>query len=52
MVGGPLVDASRRVLGLNTIMTGPEVGGAVPVHVVQAFLKEALANSQGLLGFG
>jgi serine protease Do len=39
--GGPLVDTSGRLLGVNTIMTGPVVGGAVPVHVVRAFLHEA-----------
>jgi serine protease Do len=39
--GGPMVDADGRMLGVNTIMTGPEVGGAVPVHVVQQFLREA-----------
>jgi S1-C subfamily serine protease len=42
--GGPLVDVHGRLLGVNTIMTGPEVGGAVPVHVVEAFLKEGLLN--------
>ncbi len=42
--GGPLVDVRGRLLGVNTIMTGPQVGGAVPVHVVQEFLKEALLN--------
>jgi len=42
--GGPLVDAAGRLLGVNTIMTGPEVGGAVPVHVVKAFLREATLN--------
>jgi len=42
--GGPLVDSAGRLLGVNTIMTGPEVGGAVPVHVVKAFLREATLN--------
>ena len=42
--GGPLVDVAGRLLGINTIMTGPEVGGAVPVHVVKAFLREATLN--------
>jgi serine protease Do len=42
--GGPLVDVHGRLLGVNTIMTGPEVGGAVPVHVVEAFLREAMLN--------
>ena len=39
-----LVDVAGRLLGVNTIMTGPEVGGAVPVHVVKAFLREATLN--------
>jgi serine protease Do len=42
--GGPLVDVHGRLLGVNTIMTGPEVGGAVPVHVVRDFLREATLN--------
>ncbi len=41
--GGPLVDAQGRLVGINTIMTGPEVGAAVPVHVVKAFLDKALS---------
>ena len=40
--GGPLVDAHGRLVGINTMITGPEVGLAVPVHVVKAFLREAL----------
>lgn len=40
--GGPLVDAHGRLIGVNTIMTGPEAGGAVPVNVVRAFLRERL----------
>jgi S1-C subfamily serine protease len=40
--GGPLVDAHARLVGINTIMTGPDVGGAVPVDVVKRFLKNAL----------
>jgi serine protease Do len=39
--GGPLVDSAGRVVGINTIMTGPEVGGAVPVQAVKEFLKKA-----------
>jgi serine protease Do len=41
--GGPLVDAYGRVVGVNTMMAGPEVGLAVPAHVVEAFL-DALAE--------
>jgi serine protease Do len=42
--GGPLVDAQGRLVGINTMMVGLEVGMAVPVHVVKAFLKQALAS--------
>jgi serine protease Do len=40
--GGPLVDAQGRLVGINTIMAGPDVGLAVPVHTVKAFLRQAL----------
>jgi serine protease Do len=39
--GGPLVNARGRLVGINTIMAGPDVGLAVPVHVVKAFLRQA-----------
>jgi serine protease Do len=40
--GGPLVDARGHLVGINTIMAGPDVGLAVPVHVVKRFLRRAL----------
>jgi serine protease Do len=40
--GGPLVDARGRLLGINTMINGPEVGFAVPTHVVVEFLKGLL----------
>jgi len=40
--GGPLVDVYGRLLGINTMITGPEVGLAVPVHVVKKFLHREL----------
>jgi serine protease Do len=42
--GGPLVDARGRLVGINTMMAGPDVGLAVPVHVVKGFLREALGS--------
>ncbi len=42
--GGPLVDAQGRLVGVNTIMNGPEVGVAIPVHVVKAFLRDHLGT--------
>ena len=40
--GGPLIDTQGRLVGINTMMTGPDVGVAVPVHVAKAFLHEKL----------
>ena len=42
--GGPLTDAQGRLVGINAMVTGPEVGLAVPVHVVKRFLKKALGT--------
>jgi S1-C subfamily serine protease len=38
--GGPLVDGSGRLIGINTLMTGPNVGLAIPIHEVVTFLQE------------
>lgn len=43
--GGPLVDTYGRLVGINTMITGPEVGFAVPSHVVKRFLKQALGEA-------
>jgi serine protease Do len=40
--GGPLVDIEGRLVGINTMMAGPDVGMAVPVHVVKSFLRQSL----------
>jgi serine protease Do len=42
--GGPLVDAHGRLVGINTIMAGPDVGLAVPVHVIKTFLREVMRS--------
>ncbi len=42
--GGPLVDDQGRLVGLNTMMVGPEVGVAVPVQVVKEFLRDRLGS--------
>lgn len=44
--GGPLVDVRGRLVGINTMMVGPEVGLAVPVHEVRAFLRQALGTKR------
>jgi len=40
--GGPLVDMYGRLVGISTIMAGPEVGLAVPVDAVRQFLNGRL----------
>jgi S1-C subfamily serine protease len=42
--GGPMIDAQGRLVGINTMITGPEVGLAIPLHVVKQFLKETLGS--------
>ena len=37
--GGPLVDTEGRLVGINTIMTGPDTGLAIPVDTAKAFLR-------------
>lgn len=37
--GGPLVDTRGRLVGINTMMAGPEVGLAVPVDAIDRFLR-------------
>jgi S1-C subfamily serine protease len=44
--GGPLVDVQGRLVGINTMMAGPSVGLAVPVHEVKRFLRLALEPSR------
>jgi serine protease Do len=44
--GGPLLDSEGRLVGMNTMISGPEVGMAVPVHVVKRFLHNALGSRQ------
>ena len=43
--GGPLVDGNGRLVGINTMISGPQVGLAVPVDVAKKFLKEKLGSS-------
>lgn len=38
--GGPLVDVQGNLIGINTVMAGPEVGLAISAEVVRAFLHE------------
>ena len=42
--GGPLVDAYGRLVGINTMIAGPDVGFAIPLHAVKEFLKNELRS--------
>jgi S1-C subfamily serine protease len=42
--GGPLVDCEGRLVGINTAMTGPDTGFAIPVDVAKAFLRESVPS--------
>ena len=47
--GGPMMDVQGRLVGINTMITGPEVAMAVPTHVVKDFLQDALRSEQARL---
>ncbi len=39
--GGPLVDHQGTLIGMIILMTGLEVGMAVPSHAIEAFVAKA-----------
>ena len=41
--GGPVIDAHGNLVGLSTVMAGPEIGLAVPSGVVGALVDRLLA---------
>jgi serine protease Do len=45
--GGPLVNAAGRVIGLNTMIVGGDLGVAIPIHLVAEF---AGRNASGIAG--
>ena len=47
--GGPMMDVGGRLVGINTMITGPEVAAAVPVHVVKTFLHDKLETEKAHL---
>lgn len=40
--GGPLVDASGAVMGINTMIVGGDLGVAIPSHIVNGFVQQSL----------
>ncbi|MBK8906010.1 MAG: trypsin-like peptidase domain-containing protein [Anaerolineaceae bacterium] len=43
--GGPLVDGNGRLVGINTMISGPKVGLAVPVDIAKQFLQEKMGSA-------
>ncbi|MEL6308742.1 MAG: trypsin-like peptidase domain-containing protein [Chloroflexota bacterium] len=44
--GGPLFNHDGEIIGINTMIRGPEVSFAVPVDVVKAFLKRTIGTNE------
>ena len=44
--GGPMIDAAGGMVGVNSMMTGPDVGVAVPVHTAKAFLQDVMGTKR------
>jgi serine protease Do len=42
--GGPLFNSAGEIVGVNTMIMGPEISFAVPVDEVKAFLKQAITS--------
>jgi S1-C subfamily serine protease len=42
-----MIDTQGRLIGVNAMITGPQVGLAVPVNVVKKFLEHALPQTEG-----
>ena len=43
--GGPLVNHQGKLVGINTMMAGLEVGLAVPSNVIEEILAGVMADS-------
>ena len=42
--GGPLLDSRGRVIGINTMILGGDLGVAIPVHVVNEFVAQKVGQ--------
>ena len=38
--GGAMIDSAGKLIGINVMINGPDVGMAIPAHVVKQFLRE------------
>ncbi len=44
--GGPMVNSQGKLIGINTIMRGPDVGVAITVETVKSFLRSSLGRQR------
>lgn len=44
--GGPMLDENGYLIGINTMISGPEVGLAIPAHTATRFLKKAFGSHE------
>jgi serine protease Do len=44
--GGPLANATGGVIGINTMVVGGDLGVAIPSHIVEAFVAQALDGQE------
>jgi S1-C subfamily serine protease len=44
--GGPMLNSRGELVGINTMIAGPQVGLAIPVQTVKRFLKQALGSQR------
>jgi S1-C subfamily serine protease len=47
--GGPMLDGDSRLIGINTMISGPNVGLAVPIGTVRHFLKKYLGSDNSVV---
>ncbi len=47
--GGPLINMHGELVGINTMMTGPDVGVAIPAHVIDGFLRRTVRGEPAAL---
>lgn len=49
--GGPMVNDQGHLVGINTMISGPDVGLAIPVQTVKHFLKQTLGSGAKVVIF-
>jgi serine protease Do len=47
--GGPLADTTGGVIGINTMVVGGDLSVAIPSHLVEVFVAQALGEQEAVL---